>query len=238
MDTNQLTESLRRLGDQHGGPLRQSLQGVVDACVQVFGVSGGGLMMADAQSVLRYEVATDGPGHELERIQLDLGHGPCVEAFVRDELVVTEDLAADERWPGVAERVVPLGIHGMLGVPVHLGGITVGSLDVYFDRPHRWDLAEQRALGRYAEVVAALTEASLAAQQAGELAAQLNYALDHRVPIERGIGYLMARDRLDHAAAFNRLRRASRSSRRRVGDVAEELLREGRLPDEHGPSGG
>ena len=36
--------------------------------------------------------------------------------------------------------------------------------------------------------------AAVAAQNAGELAAQLQYALDYRVIIERGVGYLMARD--------------------------------------------
>lgn len=232
MDPTALSESLRRLGDRRGGPLRRSLEEVVAACVQVFGVSGSGLMLADAQSVLRYAVATDGRSRVLEEAQLDTGEGPCVHAFVRDELVVTEDLARDERWSKVAERVGPLGVHGMLGVPVHLGGVPVGSLDVFVDRPHRWELAEQRALSGYAEVISALTEAALAAQQAGELADQLTYALDHRVPIERGIGYLMARDRSDHAAAFDRLRRASRNTRRRIGEVAEELLRTGSLPDE------
>jgi AmiR/NasT family two-component response regulator len=91
---------------------------------------------------------------------------------------------------------------------------------------------EERALTRYGEVIAALTETALAAQQAGELAEQLKYALEHRVLIERGVGYLMGRDGLDHADAFNRLRRASRNTRRRVGEVAEELLRTGTLPDE------
>lgn len=232
MDANVLTESLRALGEQRGGSLRRSLQDVVEACVAVFGVAGSGLMLADEQSVLRYAVATDGPGRELEQAQLDLGDGPCVRAFVRDTTIVSEDLGVDERWPDIARQVGPLGVHGMLGTPVHLGGVPVGSLDVYLDHPHRWDLAEQRALAGYAEVTAALTEAALAAHQAGELAAQLTYALDHRVPIERGIGYLMARDRIDHARAFDRLRRASRSSRRRIGEVAEELLRTGGLPDE------
>jgi len=232
MDASLLSDSLRRLGDRRGGPLRRSLEEVVEACVEVFGVTGSGLMLADDRSVLRYAVATDGPSRVLEEVQLDSGDGPCVQAFVRDTLVVTEDLAVDERWPTVAERVGPLGIHGMIGVPVHLGGVPVGSLDVYLDRPHHWELAEQRALSGYAEVAASLTEAALAAQQAGELAQQLTYALDHRVPIERGIGYLMARDRTGHAEAFDRLRRASRSSRRRIGEVAEELLRTGTLPDE------
>jgi GAF domain-containing protein len=232
LDQHELDESLRRLAKQQQEPLADSLQNLVDACVQLFAVTGSGLMVADDQSVLRYAVATDGPGRELERIQLETGEGPCIDAFVTDHLVAVEDLATDSRWPRVAEDVGPLGVHAMVGVPVHLAGITIGSLDVYVDRPRRWELADERALTRYAEVVAALTEAALAAQRAGELAEQLTYALENRVPIERGIGYLMSRDSLDHAAEFHRLRRASRNSRRRIGEVAEELLRTGRLPDE------
>lgn len=233
MDANALATSLRRLGEEPARlPLRHSIQQVVDACVQVFAVTGCGLMIADDQSVLRYAVASDGPGRQLEDIQLESGTGPCVEAFVRDDLIVTEDLATESRWPEVAARVAPLGIHGMIGVPVHLSGLPVGSLDVYINKPHTWERAEQRALRSYADVVGSLMEAAITAHQAGELAHQLNYALEHRVPIERGIGYLMARDRLDHADAFNRLRRSARNARRRIGEVAEELLRTGSLPDE------
>ena len=53
--------------------------------------------------------------------------------------------------------------------------------------------------------------------------------------IERGVGYLMARDGVDPVAAFNRLRRAARASQSRIGDVASQLLASGRLPNE--PSG-
>ena len=77
-----------------------------------------------------------------------------------------------------------------------------------------------------------MMETAVAADRAGELAEQLNYALDYRVPIERGVGYLMARDNVDHAEAFSRLRRAARNSRRKIGDVAEQLLQTGQLPEE------
>ena len=71
------------------------------------------------------------------------------------------------------------------------------------------------------------------AEQAGELAEQLTYALDNRIPIERATGYLMARDHLDHAAAaFQRLRRAAQADGRLIGEVATDLLRTGRLPDD------
>jgi GAF domain-containing protein len=122
----------------------------------------------------------------------------------------------------------------VLGVPVRLSGTVVGSLDIFCDGTHRWSAAERDALSRYGQVSEALLAAAVSAEQAGELAAQLNYALDYRAPIERGVGYLMARDGLDQAAAFFRLRSAARNSRRRIGDVAADLLRTGRLPGEDG----
>jgi GAF domain-containing protein len=234
VDAAALASSLRRFSDQRRGTgsLRDSVRTVIDACVELFDVDGSGLMLADEQSVLRYAVATDGPGRMLEDLQLETGEGPCVDTFVHDERTVVADLAADARYPHVGPGLVSAGVVAVLGVPVRLSGIPVGSLDVYRSRPHEWDDSEQAALTRYGDVLEATIAAALAADQAGELAEQLNYALDYRVPIERGVGYLMARDGVDHAAAFNRLRNAARSTRRRIGDIAAELLDSGRLPDE------
>lgn len=110
--------------------------------------------------------------------------------------------------------------------------MTVGSLDVFRDGWHDWDESERHALVRYAEIGGTLLTAAVTAEQSGELAAQLTYAIEHRAPIERGVGYLMARDRIGQTEAFNRLRTAARNSRRKIGDVADELLRTGRTPSE------
>ena len=123
-------------------------------------------------------------------------------------------------------------MRAVIGVPIRLSGVTVGSLDVFHDRQHRWDESERHALTRYADVGGAMLAAAISAEQSGELAAQLTYALEHRAPIERGVGYLMARDGIDQVDAFDRLRTAARSNRRKIGEVAEDLLRTGRLPGE------
>ena len=44
----------------------------------------------------------------------------------------------------------------------------------------------------------------------------------------------MARDRVDAVVAFNRLRRAARTTQTKVGEVATELLDTGRLPTDTG----
>ena len=70
----------------------------------------------------------------------------------------------------------------------------------------------------------------LATERAEEVAGQLQYALDHRLVIERAVGYLMASRRLGAVEAFNTLRSAARSHRRKIGEVAAELLDSGSLP--------
>jgi AmiR/NasT family two-component response regulator len=52
------------------------------------------------------------------------------------------------------------------------------------------------------------------------------------VIIERGVGYLMARDQIDSIAAFNKLRRAARDTQTKIGDVAQRLVLTGRLATE------
>lgn len=229
IDPDTLSASLRRLSAVGDQDLEKSLEQVVDACVDVFGVTGSGLMVADDRNTLRYVVASDGPGRRLELVQIESGQGPCVDTFVHGEVVTTEDLPADDRWPADKEAVAGLGVRAMLGVPVRLGGVVVGSLDVYRDEPGRWDDTEIAALSRYGEVVGATMHAALRAHSAGELAEQLQYALDHRVVIERGVGFLMAREGVDAVEAFDLLRRAARGSRTKIADAAQRLLESGSL---------
>jgi len=68
------------------------------------------------------------------------------------------------------------------------------------------------------------------------LARQLQVALEHRVVIEQAKGALMARELVDAATAFERLRRVARSGQRTVAEVAREVLAGVPLPS--GPAKG
>ena len=233
IDPQAMVDSLRRLtgggsGHQHAD-IVSALTEVVEACVDLFGVTGCGLMIADEQNITRYVTATDGPGRLLEKFESESGEGPCTEAFVENRMVWTQDLSTDDRWPNLRAAVAPEGVRAVLGVPIRMGAVTIGTLDVYRDHRHDWDETEKAAIGRFAAVIESVLGAALAAHTAGQLADQLQYALDHRVVVERGVGFLMARENVDAVTAFNRLRRTARSGRRKVGEVAEELLTTGRL---------
>jgi GAF domain-containing protein len=233
VDAEALGASLRRLqSHRESAVLDTSLRHLVLACNGLFALRGSGLMLADEHGDLRYAVATDGTSQLLEDVQLSTGQGPCVDTFVRDELVACADLSSDSRWPELRDRMSGQPVRAVLGVPVHLARVAVGSLDVYREEPHEWDSSERHALTRFADVGSAMLAAAVSAERSGALADQLTYAIRHRAPIERGVGYLMARDGIGQIDAFNRLRSAARGSRRSMGDIATALLRSGRLPGE------
>ena len=229
IDPQKLAASLRRLGSAPQDDVNTVIDEAVNACVALFRVSGCGLMIADELNNLHYVAATDGPSHVLEEVQTEVGEGPCIEAFVVNDLVATEDAGDDPRWPKINGTLARHGIAAVLGCPLRLGGVAVGTIDVYLDRPHKWDESERAALGRYSDVVETTLAAAMAAHRAGELAGQLQYALDYRVVIERAVGYLMAQRGLTGVAAFDLLRRSARDRRRKIAEVAQELLDTGRL---------
>jgi GAF domain-containing protein len=233
IDDAALAESLRRLSQPRDddGSLTSALNVVVAACVDLFAVDGAGVLLADEQDMLTYAAASDGPGRLLEQTEAEAGEGPCTEAFVKARVVTSRDILAEtERWPTLARVMAGQPVRAVLGTPVVLGGVPIGTLDVYKERAHTWDDSEVAAIGRYAEVIATTLGAALQAHTAGELARQLQYALDYRVVIERAVGYLMAKESLDAVGAFNALRTAARSRRTKIGLVSEHVLDTGELP--------
>jgi transcriptional regulator with GAF, ATPase, and Fis domain len=233
VDPEALGASLRRLKRRREpAVLEQSLRQLVSACVGLFGYSGCGVMLADEHGELHCAVAHDKTSRLLGEAQMTTGQGPCVDTFVRQMLIASDDLRDDPRWPEVTARLRDQEVRAVIGVPLRLSGVAVGSLDVFHDRRHRWDRSERHALSRYAEIGGAMLAAAVSAEQSGELAAQLTHALQHRAPIERGVGYLMARDGIGQGEAFDRLRAAARRNRRKIGEVAADLLHTGRLPGE------
>ncbi|SDF98463.1 GAF domain-containing protein [Klenkia brasiliensis] len=244
IDADTLARTLRDLGEDPRAAgedlLNASLQRVVDACAGLFDIAGCGLMLADEDGGLRYVVATDDTSWAIEEAQLTTGEGPCVDSFEQGTTTTTGDVAADQRWPrfgaalarAVEARTATGPIGGLLGTPLRLHGTVVGSLDVHHSAPMGWTGEQVRALERFGRVAETILAVGVQAHQAGRLAAQLDYAIGHRAPIERGVGYLMARDGLDQRDAFAALRRAARSSRRPIADVARGLTLTGRLPGE------
>jgi GAF domain-containing protein len=218
-----VTQELRR-ALREGTPLPEAMQQVVDSAAGVLAVTGSGLMFADDDHVLRYVAASDGHGRELERAQEHAGTGPCVQALVDDMVIHTRDVIADDRWPEIHEPLRSTRVRAVLGLPIRVGGVAVGSLDAYRDEAREWDRVEIEGLTAFAALAEQLVLTAFRAERGERTVAQLEHALQHRVVIERAVGVLMERHGLSAIDAFERLRTAARDSRRRAADLASEIL--------------
>jgi GAF domain-containing protein len=150
--------------------LMDALQQVLGTTCQLFSASGAGFMMLDEGSALCAVAATDAAGRLLEERQEQVGHGPCVDSVTLDQVVTTDDLAADDRWPDLLPELPEAGVRSVLGVPIRTHGVALASLNVYRDEPHAWDGGEIAALESYATVLEGLLRTALQSEKHERLA--------------------------------------------------------------------
>ena len=82
----------------------------------------------------------------------------------------------------------------------------------------------------FGAVIGRLLRTTTEARRKGDLAVQLQTALDSRIVVEQAKGVLMEREGLSAQAAFERLRRQARSRSMRIDDLARQLIA-GRPPE-------
>jgi GAF domain-containing protein len=224
IDEEALTSSLERLRQSAFEPdVAAVMKRAVNSVYGVFGCNGAGTMFVTESGQLSYVAASDEAGRHLEEAQAAAGQGPCYDSYVYACEIASDDLHVDDRWPDLPAHLIP-EVRAVAGFPIMLSGSPVGTLNVYRDQPTDWDSSDIQALRAYSDLIAEAIGAALAAHERSVLADQLRYALDYRVVIERAVGYLMGVHGLDAVTAFSILRKRARDSRRRVADVAAEVL--------------
>jgi hypothetical protein len=215
--------------------LAPSVLQLVAMTKRLLDADGVGLMLVDAEGALRWAAASDQQAEQLEQAQEELAQGPCTDAFWQRAPVPVRDVTR-EGAQEIASALLGASCRAALSVPVELAGGPIGTLDAYVRGERAWNESEVSALQACAGVVANLLGHAVAAYTQGRLARQLQVALEHRVVIEQAKGALMARELLDAATAFERLRSVARSGQRTVAEVAREVLAGVPLPS--GPAKG
>ena len=223
-------------------PGRDALGSVVRpalvAATRLFLVAGVALVLVDETGELREAVAAGDLSQVLEDAAPQLWSGPSLEVLAGGEPVRTADLPGDGRWPTLAALPGLAGVNSLLCVPVEGPAGPAGTLTAV-RRPGRpWLAQEVESLYVYAGVVASLIRTAAEAERDAQLIGQLEHALHHRVVIEQAKGILMEREQLDPAGAFDRLRKAARARRRRVSEVAAEVVAGDPLPPPSNGNGG
>lgn len=185
---------------------------------------GASMSIVRQRKVIETVAATSDLAGAADRLQYDLGEGPCLDEVWEHHTVYSPDLSHDKRWPTWGPRAVEeTSAKSVVAFRVFTHEDELGVLNVYSRTADAFDAAAQE---EGAAIAAHVAIAIAAAHEIGHL---MN-GLDSRAVIGQATGMLMGRFHLDPDSAFKVLARYSSTSQVKLREVAAEIVATGVMP--------
>jgi hypothetical protein len=212
----------RAIADRVDRPGHQGWAHAICAtCVAVLsGVDGAALTMRGDGGIQELLGASDDWAARLDEAQFMLGEGPGARAYQLGEAVLVPAVGADpDRWPGFVDVALAAGTGGVYAFPLQMGGIRLGTLDLYRRPPGELPSSELVDAAVLAELatVALLEHAD---RSGGDWLRSATSYQDVNV----ATGMLAAQLGVGLGDAFARLRAHAFAADRSVVEVAQDVL--------------
>ena len=94
-------------------------------------MSAAGVTLISADKKPDYIAASDESARRFEKLQSEIGEGPCLTAFETGEAVAIADLTMDQRFPFFAPAALAAGLAAVFTFPLRDGDVPIGALDLY-----------------------------------------------------------------------------------------------------------
>lgn len=167
---------------------------------------------------IEVRATTDEHLRAIDELQGRLREGPYHSLLREEDVIVSHDLAHDDRWPSWGPTVVSTtGVRSALFLRLFATGGSLGAFSLYALRPGAFsddDVAEAIALAAHVGVALAATEES----------EHLRAAVAGRTVIGQAQGILMERFGLDADTAFGVLVRYSTRANVKLRLIAEQIV--------------
>jgi len=215
-----LLAALNRLAASPDTPAR-----LCEACVEVLRVDRAAIAVHVDGSGLEVLCASDDVAEQVEWVQITLGEGPGVDAIAADGPMVVTDLSdPTTKWPNFAPEAVRHGVRAMYALPLEVGAIRVGVLDLYRNDPellHAKDFADAVAV---AELVTAIL---LTVERDGLVTESLGPWWDQPLStreVHQATGMIVAQLGVTAHEAFVRMQGYAYANDRMLSDVAHSVV--------------
>ena len=189
-------------------------------------MSGAGIMLMSDEIPSGSICSSDHVSARLEELQLDLGEGPCIDAFAHERPVLEPDLAdpASPRWISFTPPAVAVGARAVFGFPLHVGAVRLGALNLYRDEPGPLTDDQHADALVMAELAAHEVLAMQADAPSGALAAELEGGGHFRFVVHQASGMVSVQLGVSVAEALVRLRAYAFANDEPLADVATEIV--------------
>jgi signal transduction histidine kinase len=179
-------------------PIQGILDHLVGRIVDILPIDAAGVTLISPRTAPRFVAASDDTAMRFEKLQSQLGQGPCMAAYETAQPISIPHLGQDDRFPIFAEKALAGGLVGVFTFPLREGEHCLGALDLY--RTSEGDLGAR-------EMSAAQTLADVATA----------YLLNAQARVD-----LKASSETEHAAV-ERLRALDQARNEFVATVSHEL---------------
>src|SRR3954454_12417408 len=163
--------------------LEDGLQRAVELAIDIVpGCEQAGISLQRGKRV--ETPASVGPlARACDRLQEQLGSGPCVTALRDADVVRVDDILNDRRWPDFAEGAAQVGLRSMFACRLATSRDVLGALNLYAGEPYAFGRdSESLAVGYATHVGLALS--------AIDKEKNLRKAMDSRELIGQAMGIL------------------------------------------------
>lgn len=136
-------------------PIQAILDHLVERIVEVLPISAAGVTLISPDTDPRFVAASNTSALRFERLQTELGEGPCLTAYRTGEAVSVPDLREEPRFPEFAAGALDAGLMAVFTFPLRNGDERLGALDLYRETPGSLDGVTMEAAQTLADVASA-----------------------------------------------------------------------------------
>jgi diguanylate cyclase (GGDEF)-like protein len=136
-------------------PIQGILDHLVRRIVDIMPVTGAGVTLISPGLEPHYVAASDAAALRFEKLQTELGEGPCLAAYHSGEAVSVPDLRREVRFPKFSQRALKAGLVAVFTFPLRHENRQLGALDLYRDTSGGLSTADLRTAQTLADVAAA-----------------------------------------------------------------------------------
>ncbi len=135
--------------------IQDILDHLVQRIVDIMPITAAGVTLIAPGLNPRYIAASHESALRYEKLQSELGEGPCLAACETGEAISVPDLRLEDRFPEFSPRALSSGLRAVFTFPLCTDDLPLGALDLYRETAGPLSANRMRAAQTLADVAAA-----------------------------------------------------------------------------------
>jgi hypothetical protein len=213
---------------QMSGARDPVLDRLLRSCCRAADLDGAGVSVLSSRGTHEPLYSSDDVAGTIERLQVTLGEGPCIDASTSGAPVLVADLTDPRdvlasRWPVFRNEATKTGARAIFAFPIRIGAISLGAVDLY--RQTAGPLSQPQ-LGN---ALSSVQEVGLAVLETPDYYGDLEAPTTLDMTVHRAAGMVMGQLDSSIEEAMVRLRGAAYAEALPLSELADDVVKGRRI---------